>query len=894
MEKEDSNFHSKSLEELFKELNSSKKGLTNDEAGKRLVQYGTNTIKKKNKLKPLKIILEQFNSFLIYILIIAGVLMVYLGHMMDAIVIFAIVLLNAGIGFFQQYKAEKAIMGLRKLLVQKSKVIRNGKFVEILSSELVPGDIVVLEQGDRINADCRLIEVENLETNEAVLTGESLPVPKFLKKLAFKTNLAKRENMLFMGTQVVKGKTKALVVSTGMKTVFGKIADTLQGIETRKTPMQKKLDTFSKQLGLIILGLVLLILLVGAIYKFDLLQMFLTSVALAVSAIPEGLPAVLAIAFSISSVMLAKKNVIIRRLPAVEALGSVTVICSDKTGTLTEEKMSIQQIFANNNLYTKSFKKLSLKNKEIDLVKNKEISQLIKTSILCNSSRYELMGKEHKFIGDPTENTLVRNALDLNFDKKILIEKEPSVKKFEFDSKRKLMSILRDNGRSNTLYTKGAAEKIMAISSHELIDGQIKKLTQKRKEQLLEESKKMEKDALRVLGFAYKNFNKNEKVSEQGLIFLGFAGMIDPPRKEVKDAIAQCKSAGIKVKIITGDSALTAISIGKQIGITGEVVTEEELEKMSDAELMQRVDKIEIFARTTPHQKLRITKILQQKNEVVAITGDGINDVLALKSADIGIAMGQRGTDVARDVSDIVLIDDNFASLVEGVKQGRRTYDNVKKFTKYLLSVNFSAIILIMLLIIMGYPLPLLPLQILWMNLITDSFPALSLVFEKEEGVMKTKPRKERSILSGIWKFIIIGGIIAFAAELAVYMIGTGKNLPIEEIRTMVLTTAIIFELLFVYACRSNKSLKDVGIFSNKWLNIAVLGGLALHLILLYTPLSTAFKVVPLTLNGWLFILPFGAAGLIIFEGWKYIRYKKQKTSKNIVSKLKTIRREKE
>ena len=875
MKKEASNFHSKSIEELFKEFNSSNKGLTNNEAKKRLGKYGKNIIKKKNNLKPLKILFEQFNSFLIYILIIAGGVMLYIGNLLDSIVILGVVLLNSGIGFFQQYRAEKAIMNLRKLLVQKSRVIRDGKLIEIVSSELVLGDIVVLEQGDKINADCRIIEAENLETNEATLTGESLPVLKSIKKLSPKTNLSKKENMLFMGTGVVKGKTKALVVSTGMNTVFGKIADTLQEIETSKTPMQKKLDIFSKQLGLIILVLVTIVSLIGILYKLDPLEMFLTSVALAVSAIPEGLPAVLAIAFSISSVMLSKKNVIIRKLPAVEALGSVTVICSDKTGTITQEKMIIQQIFSNGNLYTKKLKKLFLKNKEIDVSKNKEIYDLLKTSVLCNSSRYELVDEKYNVIGDPTENSLVMNALDLNVDKKELIEKEPSIKKFDFDSKRKLMSILRKNENENILYTKGATEKIVEISSHELIDGKIKKLDQKRKKELLMEVKKMEKEALRVLGFAYKNFNKNEKVEEKNLIFLGFAGMIDPPRIEVKNAIRDCKSAGIKIKIITGDSLLTAKSVAKQIGIEGLAITGDELKEMSDSELTNKIDKIEIFARTTPHQKLRITKILQGKKEIVAITGDGINDVLALKSADIGVAMGQRGTDVSRDVSDIVLIDDNFASLVEGVKQGRKTYDNIKKFTTYLLSVNFRTIMLITITIMAGFPLPLLPLQILWTNLITDSFPALSLVFEKEENVMKTKPRKEKSLLSGIWKFLIAGGILSLIAVASVYFIATNKGLPIEQIRTLVLTTGITFELLFVYTRRSGKPLTKIGIFSNKWLNMAVLGAFILHLVLLYTPFSIAFDVVPLTLENWLFILPFGASGLILFETWKYFHKNK-------------------
>ncbi len=871
------NYHTKPIKEIFKEFQTSKKGLSESEAKVRLEKYGKNTIKKTKKFQLIKTIFQQFHSFLIYILIIAGAVMLYLGSLLDAIVIFAIVLLNAGIGFFQQYKAEKAIAGLKKLIIHKSIVIRNGKRLEIPSAQLVPGDIVFLEQGNKINADCRIIEQENLQTNEAILTGESLPISKVLKVLPQKTELAKMKNMLFTGTQVVRGECLAVVVSTGMNSVFGKIAGTLQEIKVQKTPMQKRLDKFSKQLGLIILGLIGLIIVIGISWGFDLIEMFLTSVALAISAIPEGLPAVLAIAFSISSVIMSKNNVIIRRLPAVESLGSVTVICSDKTGTITEEKMTIQRIFSNGKFYSKKLKNVFLNNGKINVNKEKGLFQLLKTSILCNDARYEIIDGKYVLIGDPTEQTLIYNALDLNLDKKELIEKEPSIKKFKFDSKRKMMSVLRDNGKQNVLYSKGAPEKIIQISEFELINGKIKKLSKERKIELLEASKEMEKQALRVLGFGFKNVGKKEKVQEKGLIFLGFMGMIDPPRKEVKDAILRCKNAGIKVKIITGDSALTASAIAKQIGIEGEIVTSHELEKMSDEELKKRIDKIVIFARTSPHQKLRITKILQEKGEVVAITGDGINDVLALKAADIGIAMGIRGSDVARDISDVVLIDDNFSSIVQGVEEGRKTYDNIKKFTKYLLAVNFSEIILIMVVIFMGMPLPLLPLQLLWMNLVTDSFPALSLVKEKGENVMNSKPRKEKSLLSGVWKFIIIAGIINFIVLFIIYLIGMGRSWDLDLIRTLVLTAGIIFELSFIYACRSKKPLSKIGIFSNKWLNIAILVGFGLHLGLLYTPLAIAFKVVPLSLSNWLFILPFGVSGLVLFEIGKWILWKRNK-----------------
>ena len=868
-------FHSKTKEEILKEFNTSNKGLSQKEAQKRLSKYGKNVLKKTHKLKPIKILFEQFKSFLIYILLIAVIVSFLIGNLIDAIVILAIVILNASIGFFQQYRAEKALIGLKKILVPTSIVIRDGKHKKIPSSEIVPGDILTFEPGDKINADCRIIEDKNLQTNEAVLTGESMPVNKFDEKLPLETILAERLNMLYTGTQITRGSARAIVVATGMNSEFGKIATELQEIKIQKTPIQKRLDKFSKQLGFIVLGIVLIIMFLGFLEHFDKLEMFMTSIALAVSAIPEGLPAALAVSFAISSVFMSKKNVIIRKLPAVESLGSVTVICADKTGTLTEEKMYVQEIFTNGKSFLKKENKILLNNKQVDLSTNKEFLQLIKTSILCNDARFEkLESGGYSFTGDSTEEALVRLALDLNINKKELTEDEPKIKEFEFDSNRKMMSILRRVGKNNVLYSKGAPEKIISKSSFEIINGQKRKLSEKRKKQLIKESEKMEEKAFRVLGFAYKDFFEKSKVEEKGLVFLGFMGMIDPPRKEVKDAIRLTRSAGIEVKIITGDSALTAKAIAMQIGIKGEIMTGAELEKISEGELGKVIDRISIFARTNPQQKLKIVKVLQENGETVAVTGDGINDVLALKSADVGVAMGQRGTDVARDVSDVVLIDDNFASIVEGVKEGRKTYDNVKKFTKYLLAVNFSEILLIIMVLLMRMPLPLIPLQILWINLITDSFPALTLVFEKEENVMKTKPRKEKSLLNGIWKFIIIGGLLNFIVCFAVYLIGINNGLAIEQTRTMVLTTGVLFELFFIYTCRSKKPLTEIGIFSNKWLNYAILFALVAQVILLYTPLATVFGVVPLTIHNLLFILPFAVSGLVVFEIFKFFRRK--------------------
>lgn len=686
--------------------------------------------------------------------------------------------------------------------------------------------------------------------------------------------------MLYTGTEIIRGSGKGVVVSTREKTEFGKVTYQLQKIETQKTPIQKRLENFSKQLGFIILFMVIIVLLIGFIKNTNKLEMFMTAIALAVSSIPKGLPAVLIISFAISSILMSRKNVIVRKLSAVETLGSVTVICSDKTGTITEERMNVREIFSNKDNYKISNKKIFFNNKIVELSRNKELLQLIKTGVLCNNSRFEINENgEYTFIGDPTEKALVNLAVDFKINKKELTEKETKIKEFEFDSQRKMMSILREAERTNILYSKGAPEKIIEKSSFELVRGEIKKLSIDRKMELLKKSQEMEKRALRVLGFAYKNYSKKEIAKEQGLIFLGFVGMIDPPRKEIKDAVRECKKAGIKIKIITGDSKLTAESIAKEVGIIGKAITGQELDRFEEDELEEQIDEISIFARTTPQQKLLITKILQKRGEIVAITGDDINDVLALKSSNIGISMGIRGTDTARETADIILTDDNFASIVEGVREGRKTYDNIKKFTKYILSVNFSEIFLILAALILGiaygtekWYLPLLPLQILWMNLITDSFPALSLVFEKQEDVMKTKPRAEKSLLDNVWRFIVLGGIINFIVCFILYLIGVNNGFSIEHTNTLVLTTGVLFEMFFIYTCRSEKSLIKIGIFSNKWLNYAILFSLILHFILLYTPLSIAFGVIALNFNDWLLVIPFAFSGLIIFEIGKFVK----------------------
>jgi len=865
------NWHALKKEEVIRQLSSSKTGLTEIEARKRFVKYGKNEIKEIYTLNPIKIFLKQFQSFIIYILLAAIIVSIIIQHFIDASVILAIVLLNTSIGFIQQYKAEKSIIELRKLFIPQTKVFRDGKLKIISSQYLVPGDVVEFEEGDKITADSRILETTNLEVNEAILTGESMPVEKLDTIIKQDGILAERLNVLFAGTSIVRGKVKALVTETGMNTEFGRIALKLQEITLPETPMQKKLDKFAKQVSLIVIILAALTFFLGIIEGRDKIQMFLTSIALLVSAIPEGLPAIITVSLALATKKMLKNNVLIRRLPAAETLGSVTVICSDKTGTMTEEKMIVTDVYCNNKFFRNTHHGLMLGNKLASLQKEKELLRLIKTSILSSNARFEeLPNQQFQIIGEPTESAFVSFALELGIDKKILTEIEPRIKEISFSSERKMMSILRKSIRRNVLYAKGSPSSILEKSAFEVKNENIIKLNEKRKTFLLKIAEDLERKGLRVMAFSFK-YTKDDK--EEGLIFLGFLGLLDPPRIEVKRAVEECKKAGIKVKMITGDSLLTARNIASKIGIEGGIMGGRELEEMEDEDLLKEIDNIAIFARTEPKQKLRIVEILKLKGEQVAITGDGINDILALKKADIGIAMGKRGSDIARDVSDMILLDDNFANIVKGVEEGRIVYDNSKKATKFLLASNAGELLLIAYSIAMKTPLPLLPLQILWINLVTDSLPALALTKEQGENVM-SKPRKEDSILSGISLFVLFAGIISLISTALILYYGL-SYLPIEKTRTMVMFSLVGFELFFVFSCRSDKTLKEIGFFSNKYILYAVLLVIILQLVLILTPLSSYFGVENLSLFQWFLVLLASLPGLIVFEAYKIIKKRK-------------------
>ena len=846
-----------SSKEVINKLESSELGLTKKQAANKLLIFGENELKKTKRFSAIKVFLEQFKSFLIIILILAAVISFVMDSKIDALVILAIIILNAGIGFFQEYKADKAIEDLKKLIIRKTTVLRNGKIVKIDSRYVVPGDTIIISEGDNITADARIIESEGLKVNESSLTGESFPVEKISIKLYDHTPLSDRVNMIYQGTQAISGSAKAVVVDTGINTEIGKISELVQEIKPEKNPFKDKLDRFAKKAGTFVIILSILIVFILILIGSGLFQSFLVAVSLAVAAIPEGLPAVISLGLALATRRMIKRNVLIRKLSASETLGRVTVICADKTGTITEGKMQVRTIYTNG---------------KINPAKEKEL--LFKIGVLCNKARIEEDKDNEYFIGDPTEIALIISAKNNFVDKKELINKEPKIKEFPFTSERKMMSVVRKNKKKMISYVKGAPEKIIERSSYELISGKKIKLERNDKIRLKKVYEEMADQGYRVLGFACKqlpsymtNKELTQKIAEESLVFVGFQGMIDGPRQEVKDSIALAKQAGINVIMMTGDSKFTADAVAKQIGLTGKSIDYKELDSMSDKQLFKEINQISVFSRISPKDKLRIVNILKQRNEIVAMTGDGVNDALALKRADIGIAMGIKGTDVARDSSDIILIDDNFASIIEGVKEGRTVFDNIRKFIKFLLTANFSEVFLIFFGVAAWRNpelLPLLPLQILWINLVTDSLPALALSSEPmEKDVMKKKPEKQE-ILTGIKSFIIISGLITFLVNFLFFYWYIDN---IDLARTMAVTASIIFEMFLVFSCKSDKSIFQSPM--NKYLFYAVIVSIVVHIIALYSFLGSFFNFVPLSIIHWIQLI---LISLIAFTSIEWLK----------------------
>ncbi len=872
-------WHSINQEKVFELLNTSEKGLNSIEVQERLERFGTNELQKEKKIKPVELFLHQFKSFLIIILIIAAIFSLAIGELVEAIVIFLILMGNASLGFFQEFKAEKAIEALRKMTSPKAIVFRDGEKKQILTKEVVPGDVVYLSEGKQVPADLYLFETSELKIDESMLTGESLPVSKEARVTKKDIPTSEIKNMVFSGTYVANGEARGVVVRTGMETEIGRIAGLVEETKREDTPLKKKIDSLGKNLGLIILFIVIIVFLLNLyLHTRTPMELFVLAIAMAVSAVPEGLPIVVTLALAFGVQAMAKKNAILRKLMAVETLGSTTVICTDKTGTLTKNEMTVEKIFTNN-----QFVKVSgtgyepvgdffINDKKINPSKKKSLKKLIEISALCNSSEI-IQEKGWNVVGSPTEGALITLSRKANFDYKKFRERLTPEDKIPFSSQRKIMAVAYTNKNNIVSYVKGAPERILQNSTHIFEKNKIKKLTDSERKKLQKISDDMAGEPLRVLGFAYRKIPKEKKHGkkdlERKLIFVGFAGMIDPPRENAKEAIESAKKAGIKTVMVTGDHKITAVAIAKQIGIMEEgkmVVTGAELDAMTVKELEGIVENVAVFSRVSPEHKVKITQAFDEIGHVVAMTGDGVNDAPALKRAHIGVSMGLKGTDVAKQASDMVIEDDNYSTIISAVEGGRRIYDNIKKFVRLQLSSNFSEIGVISFAAVAGLPLPLLPLQILWINFVTSTLPATALAIDPaEEDIMKRKPRdKDENIIRSLLPFFLT--IVSLMCFVVIISFLWSLQFEIEKTRTIVFTTIVVFILLLVFNCRSEtKSLLESKPFSNKYLLLGVMSSFLLQIVVIYTPFfQNIFQTVPLNLFDWGMIAIFGVTALLI------------------------------
>ncbi len=886
-------------------------GLSNEQVNENRQKYGTNELQTKKKKSTFVKFLEQFKDFMIIVLIIAAIISGVVGYIegegiTDSIIILIVVILNAVIGVIQENKAEKSLEALQKLSAHVSKVIRNGKMEVIPAKELVPGDIVVLDTGDYVPADLRIIEAVNLKSQEASLTGESVPVEKSANTIEQEeVDLGDRENMLFSSSLITYGRGKGIVVETGMNTEVGKIAGIINSTEETQTPLQEKLNKLGKTLGIAALVICAIIFVIGLLYGKDPIEMFMTAVSLAVAVIPEGLAAVSTIVLAIGVQRMVKRHAIVKKLPAVETLGSTTVICSDKTGTLTQNKMTVEKIFYNGKL---------LDAEEVKQNIDTNLEKLVYISMLCNDTK---ISANNELTGDPTETALVDMGFNLQFEKNIY-DKNPRIKEIPFDSDRKLMTTVNKINNKYVVLTKGGVDELLAKCNKYLYDGEERNDLENYKKVITKNNEDMAKDALRVLSMAYKEIDheptdEEMKNIEQDLIYVGMVGMIDPPRLEVKDAVDKCEKAGIKTVMITGDHKITAIAIAKSLGILQseeEALTGAELEKMSDEDLTKNIRKYSVYARVSPEHKVRIVKAWQANGEIVAMTGDGVNDAPALKTADIGCAMGIVGTDVSKEAADVILTDDNFATIVSSVEEGRRIYDNILKAIQFLLSSNVGEVITLFVAILItpllgnlfgidiNLIVPLLPIHILWINLVTDSLPALALAVDPpQKDVMDRKPNKNKSVFTKgmIWR-IVYQGILIGVITIVAFIVGLAtpdENLPVieeltnEEIKveigqTMAFCVLAFSQLVHVFNVRDNKtSIFKTGIFSNKQLILAVLASAALMLgILLIPALRHVFSIPVLPVGNILEIVVLSLMPLIVVELFKLIKINTSKSEK--------------
>lgn len=870
---------SKTDTEILKELSvDASSGLTLEEAEKRLAQYGPNKLKSKPKKSLLSLFLSQLKDMLIYVLLGATLITVFIGEYVDAIIILSVVFVNAVIGVIQESKAEKAIEALQKMTTPKSLVRRNGEAKEISSEELVPGDFVIIDAGRYIPADLRLIESANLQIEESALTGESVPSDKNASDIYQdpKTPIGDRSNMAFMSTLATYGRGEGVVVATAMETEIGQIAKILDEENEEMTPLQKRLDELGKMLGFVAIGICVLIFLIALIQKRDLFEMFLTAISLAVAAIPEGLAAIVAIVLALGVTRMSKINAIIKKLPAVETLGSVNIICSDKTGTLTQNKMTVVKHYTID-------KMTDIPVSDETLTGSKDTEELVRSFVLSSDATFE----NGEGTGDPTEIALIVLGNRYGLLKKDLNQKHPRLSENPFDSDRKLMSTLNKENDSFRVHTKGAIDNILKISNSVLSDGKVIPLTEEIRKQYLEVAEQMSDDALRVLGVAFKDVDQIIEPSdmEHGLTLIGMVGMIDPPRLEVKDSIAEAKRAGITPIMITGDHKNTAVAIAKELGIATSIeqsLTGAEIDRISDEEFSKNINNYRVFARVSPEHKVKIVRAFKSHGNIVSMTGDGVNDAPSLKFADIGVAMGITGTDVSKGASDMILTDDNFTTIVHAIEEGRNIYNNIKKSVIFLLSCNLGEVVTIFLSVLFFWPVPLLPTQILWINLITDTLPAIALGIDTpDKDVMKKKPRdpKESFFAKGAGTRAVVGGVLIGLLTLAAFFFGlhehgyalNSSNIPEEVLtyaRTMSFVVLAASQLFYSFAMRSaTKSIFQIGLFSNIYLVGAVITGFILQLsVISITPLAKAFKVHNLTFHDWILVIGFALVPLLINE----------------------------
>lgn len=863
-------WHTLTVEESLKRLTSTSTGLSSDEAARRLEQFGPNELQTQGRVSPWAILLEQFQNVLIIILLLATALSAFLGHGVEAIAITVIVLFAVILGFIQEFRAERAIEALREMAAPNATAIRDGREQRVPARELVPGDLVVLATGDKVPADARLTEAINIQTVEAPLTGESAPVEKHSEPLRDdQIPPADQKNMAFAGTAVTYGRGRALIVATGMATEFGKIARMLEEVDTAKTPLQKNLDRIGKQLARAAILVVLVIVAVGLFRGQPFVEMLIFGVALAVAVVPEALPAVVTISLALGVKRMVRRNALVRRLPAVETLGSTSVICSDKTGTLTKDEMTVRRLYVAGRMIDVSGTGYepsgTFSQNGSNLGLSDPLSRLLQAAALASDARVEQRNGAGTWEvkGDPTEGALVVAAAKAGLNKVELDAQFSRVSEIPFTAETKRMTTLHRMTSDVVAYAKGAPEVIVQSCASVLTETGVESLDDARRTEVLERARQMAGEAMRVLAIAYKP-SATLKNAERDMTLLGLAGMIDPPRPEAKAAVQKCKEAGIKVIMITGDHPLTAKAVAEELALisSGRVVIGAELEAMDDAQLEREVDSIEVCARVSPAHKLRVVTALQNRGQVVAMTGDGVNDAPALKKADIGIAMGITGTDVSKEAAAMTLTDDNFASIVAAVEEGRGIFSNIKKYLMYLLSSNIGEIGLMAGATLAGLPLPLTAVQILYVNLATDGLPALALAVDPpERGLMQRRPRDPHTgiFTRPVVLLMLAGGVWSAVVNLGLFVWALNSGRPIAEAMTMTFVSLVLIQFFKAYNFRSDRLSVFRQPFANKWLNLAIFWELIMLALILYVPvLESVFGTVALPLNDWLIII--GAA----------------------------------